>query len=107
MKERARDLRQIQTDAERLLWRHLRTRQMAGCKFRRQEAIGHYIVDFVCFDQKLVIEIDGGQHAVNVEYDSSRTAELQQRGYRVLRYWNHEVLGNLAAVLNDIRNNIC
>jgi len=88
------------TDAERALWRHLRSRQLSGHKFRRRQQLGPYIVDFVCLGNRLVIELDGGQHADQnqSEYDSQRTDWLQQNGYRVLRFWNHEVLQNLDSV---------
>jgi very-short-patch-repair endonuclease len=86
------------TDAERLLWRHLRRYQMNGHKFRRQQPIGIYIVDFVCLDQKLVIELDGGQHAEQVDYDETRTAWLESQGFRVLRFWNNQVLAEVEAV---------
>ena len=91
-KRNARDLRRNPTDAERALWRHLRQRQMAGLKFRRQHPIGRYILDFVCLDARLVIELDGGQHADRQDADQERTAWLEARGYRVLRFWNTDVL---------------
>ena len=92
------------TDAEQLLWRHLRDRQQAGAKFRRQEPIGRYFADFCCVEHKLIIEVDGGQHddGRQIEYDRRRTAELRRRGYRVLRFWNTEVLGELMGVLETI-----
>jgi adenine-specific DNA-methyltransferase len=92
------------TDAEQLLWRQLRDRQFAGIKFRRQEPIGPYFADFCCVERKLIIEVDGGQHddAAQIEYDRRRTAELKRRGYRVLRFWNNEVLGELTGVLEVI-----
>ena len=102
MKQHARELRQKQTDAERLLWKHLRNRQVAGYKFRRQEVIKPYIVDFVCFDAKLIIEVDGGQHGDQIEYDEARTTYLETRGYRVLRFWNNEVLEHTESVLEHI-----
>ena len=71
---KARQLRQNPTEAERVLWRHLRLRQLAGCKFRRQQPVGQYIVDFVCFENRLVIELDGGQHCEQVAYDVERSA---------------------------------
>ena len=98
----ARNLRREMTDAERALWRHLRGQQVAGYKFRRQHPLGAYIVDFVCLDALLVIEVDGGQHAERQRYDQERTDWLQQRGYRVLRFWNHEVLANGQAVMEAI-----
>lgn len=83
------------TDAERLPWRHLRQRQVAGQKFRRQHPMGNYIVDFACLEASLIVEVDGGQHADRQEYDRERTAWLEGRGFRVLRFWNNEVLTNI------------
>ena len=101
----ARSLRKNQTDAERLLWFKLRGRQLDGFKFRRQERIGSYIVDFICFDQKLVVEIDGGQHneVEGRERDEVRTMWLKSERYFVLRFWNNEVINNLNGVLEKIR----
>lgn len=90
------------TDAELLLWRHLRLRQMAAYKFRRQYPIGPYIADFVCVKVGIVVEVDGGQHASVVKQDERRSMELMKRGYRVLRFWNNEVLENIAGVLEKI-----
>ena len=92
------------TDAELCLWRVLRSRQLAGHKFRRQQPLGRYIVDFVCLEKRIVIELDGGQHANRnqSEYDSQRTAWLEQNGYRVLRFWNHEVLQSVEAIKQAI-----
>lgn len=98
----ARRLRKNQTDAEQCLWQRLRGRSLAGLKFRRQHPIGPYICDFVCVDQKLIIEIDGGQHTSNREKDAARTAYLQSQGFRVVRFWNHEVLAATEAVLEKI-----
>ena len=98
----SRALRSAMTDAERALWLHLRERQRNGAKFRRQHPTGGYIVDFVCLDAKLIIEIDGGQHMDRVVHDTRRTKVLQQHGYMVLRFWNNEVLGNLAGVIETI-----
>src|SRR4249919_1766768 len=103
MKQFAKHLRVNQTDAERLLWRHLRNRQLEGDKFRRQQTIGPYIVDFVCFENKLIVEIDGGQHAVTAAYDRRRTNFLESEGFHVMRFWNNEVLGNTQSVLESIR----
>jgi len=88
------------TDAERALLRHLRSRQLAGHKFRRQQPIGQFIVDFVCLEKRLVIELDGGQHAEPNQsaYDADRTAWFKNQGFRVLRFWNHDVLKNLDAI---------
>ncbi len=102
MKDRARNLRQLSTDAERLLWRRLRDRQLAGLKFRRQHRLGNFIVDFVCLEQRLILELDGGQHAIQQQADAHREAFLMGLGYRVLRFWNNEVLGNLDGVLQTI-----
>jgi very-short-patch-repair endonuclease len=90
---RARSLRRNSTDAERAMWRILRNRQLAGFKFRRQQPLGAFIVDFVCFSHRLIIEIDGGQHAENAT-DERRTAWLERQGFRVLRFWNNDVLAN-------------
>jgi very-short-patch-repair endonuclease len=92
------------TDAERHLWSHLRRRQLVEAKFRRQASIGRYIVDFVCFEEKLIIELDGGQHTEQVEYDEQRTSWLNSQGFRVLRFWNHEVFEDLDSVLEVILN---
>ena len=94
----ARGLRHWQTDAECIMWNRLRNHQMDGAKFRRQHPIGDYIVDFVSLDKKLVIEIDGGQHneVENIEKDMQRTKWLEEEGYRVLRFWNNDVLSLLS-----------
>jgi len=102
LKHYARELRNNPTDAERFLWRHLRKSQMNACKFRRQEILGSYIVDFVCIDPKVIIELDGGQHQQQIIYDEERTRYLEGLGYHVLRYWNHEVLSSVDVVLDDI-----
>ena len=102
LRHRARQLCHGQTDAERILWAHIRARQCAGAKFRRQRRMGPFIVDFCCLNAGLIIELDGGQHAVQHAADQQRTAWLHQQGYRVLRLWNHEVLHNLDAVLSKI-----
>jgi very-short-patch-repair endonuclease len=95
-------LRTNATDAEKRLWSLLRNRQLAGYKFRRQHPIPPYIVDFVCLEQRLVVELDGGQHAEAQTYDASRTAVLEKLGYQVLRFWNNELLGNTQAVLEEV-----
>ncbi|HEV8692794.1 MAG TPA: endonuclease domain-containing protein [Lysobacter sp.] len=92
-----RQLRNNMTDAEQALWQCLRSRQMAGCKFRRQHPYYHYILDFVCLEHKLVIEVDGGQHAESME-DRDRDRFLEAGGFRVLRFWNHNVLQMTEAV---------
>jgi very-short-patch-repair endonuclease len=104
--KRARALRQNMTDAEKALWQHLRNRQMKNSRFRRQMVIGSYIVDFCCPETRLIIEIDGGQHQENLEYDKNRTSWLESQGYTVLRFWNHEVLQHLNAVKEAIYTSI-
>jgi len=94
--ERARELRQDSTDAERRLWSALRDRRLRGYRFRRQHPIGEFIVDFACTRHRLVVEADGGQHSDN-EADGSRTAWLEAEGWRVMRFWNNEVLANTEA----------
>lgn len=99
----ARTLRQNMTDAEQRLWYALRGKQMNGIKFRRQHVIGKYIVDFVSISHKLVVELDGGQHAAaQQDYDARRSAYLHSQGYRVLRFWNHDVLQHTAEVVENI-----
>lgn len=95
----ARTLRYEMTDAERKLWRSLRSKQVGGFRFRRQHVLGAYIVDFVCLEARLIIEVDGGQHAERKEYDQQRTVWLEQQGFQVLRFWNNEILQNVEAVL--------
>jgi very-short-patch-repair endonuclease len=102
MKERARAFRKDMTDAENRIGYFLRDRRLNGHKFIREQSIGNYIADFVCRSKKIVIEIDGGQHVDNIEYDAWRTNFLQSRGYKVLRIWNDEVLTNIEGVLEAI-----
>ncbi|MGH8581802.1 MAG: endonuclease domain-containing protein [Gammaproteobacteria bacterium] len=97
--KRARKLRAEMSDAERWLWRNLRKRQVGAYRFRRQHPLGRHIVDFVRLEARLVIEVDGGQHVEGKEYDRQRSTWLEQKGYRVLRFWNHEVLTETEAVL--------
>ena len=99
---RARTLRRQASEAERALWKHLSGRQMKDCKFRRQVVIAPYIVDFLCLETKLIVEADEGQHAEQMAYDARRTARLEGMGYRVMRFWNHEILGELQIVLKQI-----
>lgn len=103
----ARNLRKRQTDAENLLWRHLRYKQLLGLKFRRQQPIGNFIVDFICLDRKLIIELDGDQHGFPKEknQDQERDRWLQQEGFKILRFWNNEVLQNLEGVMDTIIEN--
>jgi len=102
IRQKAKQLRVNSTDAEYRLWRQIRNRQLDGWKFRRQFPVDHYIADFVCAELKLVIEIDGGQHAEARFYDEQRTEYLQSKGYQVVRFWNNEVLGNTDGVLERI-----
>ena len=98
----ARRLRKNLTDAGSRLWLHLRQRQLGGFRFRRQVPLGPYVVDFACLAEKLVIEVDGGQHADRVEQDERRSAWLAANGFRVLRFWNNDVLANTQGVLQTI-----
>jgi very-short-patch-repair endonuclease len=102
----ANTLRKNSTDAENILWSHLRAKQCQGFKFRRQAPIGRYVVDFVCHAKKLVIEVDGGQHAVDTMRDQRREAWLAAQGYSVLRFWNNDVLENIEGVLESIRQKV-
>jgi very-short-patch-repair endonuclease len=99
---RARALRRNPTDAEKKLWSVLRLQQMDGHRFRRQHPVGAYVVDFICLAEKLIIEVDGGQHASQTARDQARTEWLGSNGYRVLRYWNNDVLGNIDGVAETI-----
>ena len=96
--KQARQLRKNMTDTERFVWGRLRSRRFAGYKFRRQMPIGRYIVDFVCLQKRLVLELDGGQHAERKQYDEQRTLWLQTQGFEVLRFWDHEALQEWEAV---------
>lgn len=102
LKQRARKLRTEATDAERALWARLRRRQVQGFKFRRQQPLGHYIVDFVCFEKRLIVEVDGSQHLEQKGYDEARTKWLESQGYRVLRFWNDDVLNRTEQVIEAI-----
>ena len=97
----SRQLRSTMTDAEHLLWRHLRMQQLAGFRFRRQHPIGPYIADFICLGAKLIVEIDGGQHATS-KTDRARDRWLQAEGCEVLRFWNSQVLDETEVVLEQI-----
>jgi very-short-patch-repair endonuclease len=99
---RSRQLRSRETDAERRIWLALRDRRLDGFKFRRQQSFGPYIVDFFCAEKYLIIELDGGQHMANAGQDAERTRYLADRGYRVLRFWDNDVLSNTAGVLESI-----
>jgi very-short-patch-repair endonuclease len=100
-------MRKTPTEAEQKLWWHLRHYfPMTGSHFRRQVQIGPFIADFACHKHKLVVEIDGGQHGSQLKEDQTRTRRLESEGYRVLRFWNNEVLSNIEGVLIVIRNTI-
>jgi very-short-patch-repair endonuclease len=105
---RARQLRRDQTDAERLLWGHLRARRLGGVKFRRQDPRAPYIVDFICLERRLVVDLDGSRHGDDkaIAYDGRRSAFLNAQGFRVLRFWNTDVLKHLDGVLDDIRREL-
>ena len=103
--EKARELRKKSTDAERLLWRHLRAKQLEGLKFRRQQPIGDYIADFVSFDKRVIVEVDGSQQFMRKAKDDQRTKWLEERGFKVLRFWNNDVIKNIEGVLETIRDN--
>ena len=99
----ARRLRRDATEAERYLWRHLRRRNLNGHRFRRQHPIGPYVADFACLHVRLIIELDGGQHAASRSYDAQRDVYLAERGFRVLRFWDHDVLTDVETVMDVIR----
>jgi very-short-patch-repair endonuclease len=106
MLDNAKALRSNQTDAEQRLWYHLRAHRFMGLKFKRQKPLGRYIVDFVCLERRLIIELDGGQHAEQAAYDQHRDAWLRSQGYTVLRFWNNEVMQQLEGVLEQIRGTL-
>lgn len=99
----AKQLRKRSTDAEGKLWQRLRDRQLEGLKFRRQQPMGPYVLDFVCYERGIAIEIDGGQHTMQKGKDEERDNRLKGQGFMVLRYWNNEVLTNIEGALEDIR----
>ena len=103
LKARARLLRANATDAEKVLWRQIRGRRLEGYKFRRQAIIEPYIVDFVCYEARIIIELDGGQHLDQKDYDNRRTILFRRMGYRVLRFWNDDVLNEIHSVTEIIR----
>ncbi len=103
MLNNAKALRSSQTEAEQRLWYHLRAHRFMGLKFKRQKPIGRYIADFVCLEHRLIIEIDGGQHAEQLVYDLRRDTWLRSRGYTLLRFWNNDVMQQLDSVLEKIR----
>ena len=99
---KARSLRKNQTDVEQLLWKHIRNRQLYNYKFRRQFPIEPYVADFACLELKLIIELDGGQHANRINYDDQRSLFLENRGFKVIRFWNNAVFENTVGVLEAI-----
>ena len=101
-RSRARQLRRNPTDVERLLWQRLRFWQVDDYKFRRQQPLGNYIVDFVCLQKKLIVELDGGQHADQMNYDTERDVWLRHQGFTILRFWNNDVLKNIDGVMETI-----
>jgi len=104
LKQRRRELRRNQTEAEKTLWAHLRNKQFYGMKFFRQYSIGPYILDFYCPTMKLAVELDGGQHNLceSKEYEAVRSEYLKAQGVEVLRFWNHEVLLDMESVLSEL-----
>ncbi len=102
--EVAKDLRKSMTDAERALWQRLKAKRLDGLKFRRQEQIGRFIADFVCFERRIIIEADGGQHAIEREKAEERTQWLDSQGFTVLRFWNNDILTNIEGVMEAIRS---
>jgi very-short-patch-repair endonuclease len=101
-KDFARKLRKSETDAERKIWQQLRNRNLNGTKFRRQHPVGPYVVDFICINGKLIIELDGSLHQQQLTYDAQRTKFLEQAGYRVMRFWDNDVLLNTESVMQAI-----
>ena len=98
----AKAMRRVMTDAELKLWNELRAHRLMNLGFRRQVPIGRYIVDFVCFERKLIVELDGGQHASTIVADQHRTAWLESQGFRVMRFWNNDVVENIEGVYETI-----
>jgi len=105
----ARTLRKNSTKQEHVLWKLLRNSNLKNYKFRRQHPIGKYIVDFICIEKFLIIELDGSQHnqEENRKYDLERTKYLESRGYKILRYWNSDIDKNISGIYDDILNNLC
>ena len=102
----AKRLRRHHTETEMKLWSCLRARRFMGLKFRRQFPLEPYIVDFICLENKLIIEIDGGQHNERVKYDMKRTEYLNKLGYKVLRFWNSDIFNQFDIVLEEIRKHV-
>jgi very-short-patch-repair endonuclease len=108
MTNHVRELRRNSSDAEKHLWYFLRARRLGGYKFRRQYLVHPFVVDFICLERKLIIELDGGQHSLQQSYDERRSTFLREKGYRVLRFWNNVVFQEtrsvLAAILYALNN---
>jgi very-short-patch-repair endonuclease len=102
MKDFARSLRWNATDAERVLWKHLRRRQIDGFRFRRQRPFGPYVCDFICLEARLIVELDGSQHVDQAQYDARRDAFMRAHDFRIARFWNADVMTNVEAVLDTI-----
>jgi len=102
----ARRLRKQSTNVAKLLWQRLKGRQLEGYKFRRQQPVGSYIVDFINFEKRIIIELDGGQHAIEKDMDKKRDNWLKVEGYKVLRFWNNEIFENIEGVLEVIRKKL-
>ena len=107
-RERARDLRRRQTEQEQFVWRRLRNRRFADFKFRRQFPLGNSIVDFVCLERRLILELDGGQHGESEQtrYDAARDAWLRSQGFKMLRFWNHQVISEWEMVEDTLWNEL-
>ena len=105
LQKRVSELRRNMTDSERRIWTIIRNRNFFGYKFLRQYIIGNYIVDFICIEKKIIIEIDGGQHnqPQDIKYDKARTEYLESKGYKVIRFWNNEVNDNLSGVYERLK----
>jgi len=106
LRQKAKALRNNMTDAEKRLWIELRRRRLFGCKFRRQQPLGSYIVDFVCLSERLIIELDGGHHARELAYDRHRDHWLTEQGFTVLRFWNNDVFEKIEGVLQTIAHDL-
>lgn len=106
--ELARQLRKNATPQERVIWKLVRNSNIKHCRFKRQEPIGNYIVDFVCHEKMLIIEIDGGQHneELNIKADNIRTKYLESKGYKILRFWNNEIDNNISGVYEKIMKSL-
>lgn len=100
LRQFSKNLKSEMTEAEKLLWSKIRRKQLNGVKFCRQKIVGNYIVDFLSFEKRLIIELDGGQHASQTEYDSVRTKYLEEQGFTVIRFWNNEVLQRTDDIMN-------